>query len=373
MNPEALARSGDELLTRALAFCRALRDERLPVTPARVIDALRSLERVRLERSDEFRLALRVNLVSSREQEEAFERAFDRFWHSVGGPNAYVSLNARSELIRGSLREGVREAHPEWTHTSTQWSPEEGARDPELWLRFDESAPPIDDLARELARRLATRPSRRERTAPQGNRIDLRHSLRRNARHGLEMLDLSFRERRLRKTRLVMLSDVSGSMDAYNPFLLQLMLGLSKALPNSRTLVFSTRVTEISPLLRQRSVAQTLRAIGERVRHWSGGTDIGSALAELNRGVLREGSARSTVAVVISDGYDQGEAGAIEGEMRALRRRVRSVAWINPMLGSSTYQPTAQGMRAALPHVDYFLPAWDVPSLRVLVRNLARA
>ena len=109
------------------------------------------------------------------------------------------------------------------------------------------------------------------------------------------------------------------------------------------------------------------------MRHWSGGTDIGRALHELNRRALREGSPRRTVAVVISDGYDQGEPALIEREMGALRRRVRSVVWINPMLGSQSYSPTAQGMRAALPYLDAFLPAWDVASLRTLVRGLARA
>ena len=186
------------------------------------------------------------------------------------------------------------------------------------------------------------------------------------------MVELAWVQRRVRKTRIVMLCDVSGSMDAFNPFLLQLMLGVQKELKNSRTIVFSTHVTEITSLLRRSSVAQTLREVGERVRDWSGGTNIGGALAALNRDVLREGSSRSTIVIVISDGYDNGETSVIEQEMRALRRRARTVVWINPMYGSQTFVPRAAGMRAALPYIDYLLPAFNVQSLKVLVRELTR-
>ena len=102
------------------------------------------------------------------------------------------------------------------------------------------------------------------------------------------------------------------------------------------------------------------------------GTDIGGALAGLNRGALREASTRSTVAIIISDGYDSGDTSVIDREMRALRRHVRTVVWINPMYGASTFEPRAQGMRAALPYIDHFLPAFNAQSLRVLVRELAR-
>jgi uncharacterized protein with von Willebrand factor type A (vWA) domain len=196
--------------------------------------------------------------------------------------------------------------------------------------------------------------------------------VRRNIRHGMDMLELSRVKRRTRKTRIVLLSDVSGSMDAFTPFLLQLMLGLQQALKNSRTLVFSTQSTEITALLRRASIRETLDDIGATVRHWSGGTDIGGALARLNRGILREGSSRATVAIIISDGYDNGSSEVIEREMQAMRRLVRTIVWINPMFGATTFQVRAAGMKAALPYIDHFLPAFNAKSLQTLVRELAR-
>jgi uncharacterized protein with von Willebrand factor type A (vWA) domain len=179
-------------------------------------------------------------------------------------------------------------------------------------------------------------------------------------------------EPKTRKTRIVMLCDVSGSMDAFNPFLLRLMFGLQQALANSRTLVFSTHVTEITASLRRRSVQETLREVGDTVSHWSGGTHIGGALATLNRTVLREGVGGATVVMILSDGYDNGEVALIEAEMRTLQRQCESVVWINPMYGASTFKVRAAGMKAALPFVDHFLPAFDARSLKILVRELGR-
>ena len=136
--------------------------------------------------------------------------------------------------------------------------------------------------------------------------------------------------------------------------------------------MFSAYLSGITTLLRRSSVRQTLEEIGTTVNHWSGGTDIGAALAELNRGVLREGSSRATVAIIISDGYDNGSSERIEQEMQAMRRRVRKIVWINPMFGATTFQVRAAGMKAALPYVDHFLPAFNAESLKVLVRELAR-
>jgi uncharacterized protein len=106
------------------------------------------------------------------------------------------------------------------------------------------------------------------------------------------------------------------------------------------------------------------------VRHWSGGTDIGAALGELNRTVLREGTARTTVLIVISDGYDNGEVKRIERELEAVRRRIRTLVWINPMYGATTFSVRAAGMRAAMPYIDHFLPAFNAKALHVLVKAL---
>ena len=367
----ALNELPETLLARTLELCRLAKEAGLGVTPGRVIDVARSLRSIQFVNEDDFRLALRTNLASSRAEEHRFDRVFNAYWYGAAENEGY-RLGVQTELLRGDFDQGVQEAHRDILGQLEDSSAQETHRDLNLTARWDEEAPPIEHTVRALAKRLATRPSRRLKPSPRGRRIDLRGTLRRNMRHGMDMLELARVHRRVRKTRLVLLCDVSGSMDAFNPFLLQLMLGVQKELKNARTVVFSTAVTEITSVLRRRSVQHTLQQIGETVRHWSGGTDIGGALTTLNRGVLREGSARSTVAIIISDGYDSGRTKVIVREMRALRRRVRTVVWINPMYGASSFEPRAQGMQAALPYIDHFLPAYNTQSLQVLVRELAR-
>ena len=360
----------DPISGRTLAFCRLLRAEGLPITPARVMDALRALTFIDSSQVDDFRLALRINLASSQTQEATFDRVFTHYFYDTADERRLPS-GIRGETMRGQLGHHYKALDQAVDAPPEAWAPEASGHAVDLRARWDPDAPPLEQIIRELACRLATRPSRRFQTGRRGEKVDLRRSVRRNARHGFDLLDLARARRKQRRTRLVMLCDVSGSMDAFNPFLLQLMFGLQQALKSSRTLVFSTHVTEITAALRRRSVAETLREITQIVRHWSGGTDIGAALGCLNRGVIREGAASSTVAIIISDGYDNGSIERIAEEMKALQRQVSSVVWINPMYGASTFQVRAAGMRAALPFVDHFLPAFDARSLRVLVRALA--
>jgi uncharacterized protein with von Willebrand factor type A (vWA) domain len=356
---------------RVLAFCGLLRRMGFGVTSGRIIDAFRALDRVSVQRRDEFRLALRTNLVSSRDEELLFDRVFESFWD--GAPDVEMAARELNLEPRSDDRnEEIPDEPPDVLGSPRRYSRDELRRRKALLGQWPGESPEMRRLLRDLLASLATRPSRRRRPARNGARIDLRRTLRRNVRHGLDVVDLARTDRKVRKTRLVLVCDVSGSMDTYNPFLLQLMFGVQKGLKNSRTIVFSTRSTEITRMLRHQSVAHTLAGIGQTAQHWSGGTDIGAALAQVNREVLRDGSASSTVAVVISDGYDQGDPAVVRREMEALRRRTRVVVWINPLLGTEGYAPIAQGMRAALPYIDHFLPAHDLTSLRGLCRALVR-
>jgi len=363
----------EPLIQQTLALCHAAREAGLPVTQARAIDVFRALSVIDWRNPDDYRIALRTNLVASREDEIAFDRVFATHFGYRQADYDGGAIMARSELLRGNLEAGGRsnEGHRDMLTEADTVGAEEVARRANLAARWDPDAPPLEQIIRELARRLATRPSRRSQPARHGARIDLRRSMRRSVRHGLDLIELARAARKTRKTRIVMLCDVSGSMDAFNPFLLQLMFGLQQALRSSRTLVFSTQVSEITQYLRRRSVGETLREIGDKVRHWSGGTDIGAALGALNRGVLREGSPRSTVLIVISDGYDSGAPERIAQELQAARRRIRTLVWINPMFGASTFVVRAAGMKAALPYIDHFLPAFNAQALHELVKGLA--
>lgn len=367
--PHEAAREYEAFVQRLMTFGRLCKASGLGATPARMIDVFRSLGAIDLARRNDFRLTLRANLASSREEEMLFDRLFRIYWegeHTADYEPAEYDLEPRED----DQNKEIPEEPPEILGSPRQYSPDEVSKARELVTRWPGEDREVQRLVQDLAKRLATRPSRRRQPARRGRQVDLRRTLRRNLGSGSEVLRLSRTRRKVRKTRIVLVCDVSGSMDTYSPLLLQLMFGLQREFKNSRTVVFSTRSTEVTRSLRRRSVPEALAETSRLARHWSGGTDIGSALADVNRRILREGSAHSTVAMILSDGYDQGEPGVIAREMRALRRRVRTIVWINPLIGSEGYAPLAKGMQAALPYVDHFLGGSDPKSIRALARKL---
>jgi hypothetical protein len=208
--------------------------------------------------------------------------------------------------------------------------------------------------------------------ARRGHLVDLRRSIRQSLRRGGEIIDLLRRERKIQKTRVVLLCDVSGSMDLYSRFLIQFVYALQHAVSRVETFVFSTGLSRITGSLEADDLRAALDEVARRVPDWSGGTKIGRSF----RRFLDEHAAaaldRRTVVIIISDGWDTGDAELLEDAMAEMRRRAGRVIWLNPLLASPGYEPICQGMRIALPYVDIFAPAHNLESLRRLERYLAR-
>ena len=188
--------------------------------------------------------------------------------------------------------------------------------------------------------------------------------MRRSLRYGGEVLQLLRRGPRVAKTKMVVLCDVSGSMDVYTKFLVQFLYGVQNGLRGVETIVFSTRLTRVTPLLRRRNVHAALARISETVQDWSGGTKIGMCLREFNTIMAPTMVTSKTLVVIISDGWDTGDTAILDSEMAKLRARAFRIVWLNPLLGSPNYQPLCKGMHTALPYVQDFMPVHNVESLR---------
>jgi uncharacterized protein len=241
--------SANLLLGRVMEFCRLLKRAGFNVTPARIIDAFRSLQYVQLRRREDFAIALRANLTSNHEEEEVFDRLFAEFWRSERRENEQPRKLESKSIIQDTDYE-YREKP---TGSPLQYGREEVLRTKDLCAEWPGESAGMKAVVRELVRRLATRPSRRFIAGHTGRRIDLRRSLRHNINYGVDILELSRVRRKIRETRVALLCDVSGSMDTYNP-LLRLMFGLQKACKNSRTAAFRARTTEITKALRRHTV-----------------------------------------------------------------------------------------------------------------------
>ena len=376
-------------LTRAtLAFGGMLRASGLPVTTSAVMDAVRALEAVDLMDRAEVYLTLRTVLMSRIEEQPAFDRCFEAFWkfhaeegQGLDGLVATIQPVRQDDEPDTAAVEAAREkqaqiALDEWEEgEGSDDEPVEvpGLSDREALMEQDFSTFPaeqLDEVARltvQIAKRLARRVSRRRKPTRRGGTIDLRRSMRANLMKG-EIIELRRRARRRRKVRLVLLCDVSGSMDLYSRFLLQFLYALQNVFGRVETFTFATRLTRVSDLLRGPSYKRALRRLTE-VRDWSGGTRIGESIREFNQtwGRLVD---RRTIVLVLSDGWDTGEPEVLAKEMLTLKRRAARVIWLNPLLGNPSYEPLTRGMAAALPLVDHFAAAHNLASLRELAGHL---
>jgi uncharacterized protein with von Willebrand factor type A (vWA) domain len=376
----------ERALTRAvLEFAELLRRNGLPVSLAQVMDGARALDHLDVGDRNDVYLGLRTVLVGRPEDYPTYDRCFVAFWRADvergdGAPGAIPAPSVDGEASEGTVQGGAGKRE---TVALETWGEEEGdageplavpgVSDREALMTQDFStftAEQLDEVLRltiQIARRLARRLTRRRRPVRRRGRVDLRRTLRANLSRA-DLIELRYRERKRRKVRLVLLCDVSGSMDLYTRFLLQFLFALQNVFGRVETFTFSTRLTRVTEYLRGRSYRQVLRRLTD-VRDWSGGTRIGESLAQFNR-EWPSLVDRRTIVVVLSDGWDTGEPDLLSQELMRIRRRAGRVIWLNPLLGNPSYEPLTRGMAAALPLVDVFAAAHNLQALRELASKL---
>lgn len=378
MSPD---RTPGTLSAHVLAFCRLLRLHGFLVGPAEAADALRAVTETDLGSRVDFRLALRTVLVKRRREQTVFDELFEAYWTLQDVSVPVRSSPAPPEWTPPPRKDGFDPRRPAWlngllgrdvadrvsvsTYSPLETSARRESQDVEDDLRE------FGRVVSALARHLATRPSRRYRPARRSQWVDLRRTIRRSLARGGETLSLAYRRRRIRRLRLVVLCDVSGSMDPYDRFLVRFMYALRRNPGNVETFVFSTRLYRLTDVLRKRDLPEVLRDLETCFPQWSGGTRIGECLRAF---LDHYGDAflnPRTVVVIVSDGWDTGDIELLEASMQEIHRRVRFVVWLNPLSGNPSYEPTCRGMQAALPYIDLFAPAYDLESLRDLARFLA--
>jgi uncharacterized protein with von Willebrand factor type A (vWA) domain len=390
VNSVASAR-GKGTLPNLMAFARALKQLGVKVSLSQVLDASRSADLVDIAEKSDFRAVLRSNLILQKEDFSTFDMLFDRFWREQsyervpmetmdiqGTPADSHAQEGGDE--EGGLEEAAVESIPKEDlqlenldeFAVPTYSPQE------LMNRKDFSEMGVEEsraIARAIlliATKIATQISRRKKIGRKGNTVDPRWTMRRSMKYGGEIIDLVHRKKRIKKTRVVLLCDVSGSMDCYSRFLIQFMYGLQNELWGVETFVFSTSLSRITHLIRTKDIGNALEKISGSILGWSGGTNIGRSLHTFNRNFAPSMVTHRTVVVIISDGWDRGDVSLLEREMQDIKRRCKKIIWLNPLLASENYEPLCKGMQAALPYLDLFLSVHNVNSLVSLGRTLQK-
>src|SRR5687768_5484868 len=368
-------------MTRIVLLGRALRDHGVPVTPAEVVAAVAAFQVIDQTDREEVFLSLRSIFTSRVDDFPIFEELFKKFWDAP--PEKHVEREGLSkttlQVRPGAPQRGLAYFLENWSTSrgdDSQPVKVPGASETESAAEKDFSSFSKDDLdevarlARRIVKRLAKNPSRRWRPVRRGSRISLRRSLRQSLKTGGELIQLSFKKRKPKRTKLIVICDVSGSMDIYSRLLLQFVYGLQNSFAKVESFVFATSLARITGDLKNKTYQRALDRLATDIRGWSGGTRIGASLAMFNDQWLRHIDKR-TIVIILSDGWDTGEPDKLAAQLSLLKRRAGRLIWLNPLLGSADYAPVTRGMQAALPFINVFAPAHDLASLRALEPHLS--
>lgn len=394
---------GERLLYRLTEFGRILWEVGIDVGPRKMLELAETLDYVDVTNKVDFYNALKCSLLARHEQETIFDQTFLYYWYmrdqqnkKAGNPTGAVKRDDRqvrlppserkrlaehmnsNEQQRRDLRNEMRQSerrrrvdeqsereddNDDSTPQGTAYSAIEMLRRKDFESFTWEEVQEAKKLMSEMRWHLGMRPTHRKAPSRSGSYPDMRRIIRRNLKFGGEILELTWREIKRKPRPLVIICDISGSMSLYSRLLLHFIHTLSNGLMNVEAFVFGTRLTRITRQLKRRDVDDAVRDVTKSVQDWSGGTRIGDALHFFNHHWAKRVLGRGAVVLVISDGWDRGDASLLEIEMDRIQHSSHRLIWLNPLLGSPDYRPLTIGMKTALPYIDNFIPAHNLDSL----------
>ena len=377
-----------KLAENVLHFARVLRSTGIPIGSDKVMDAVRALPTAGLDRRIDWHATLSALFLTRHEQQAIFDEAFERFWRDPALEERMRALllpkvqgrTPRQEAGGGRLAEALYpesaaprttlEAQPEITvDAALTFSATERLRTLDFERMTGEEWAQARRLISRMALPLPQVQTRRYRPSARGTAIDLAATLRRMARSGGDFPGIARRERRHRPPPLVVLCDVSGSMHRYTRMFLHFLHALARDRERVTSFVFGTRLTNVTRPLRDRDVDEALARVGAAVQDWAGGTRIGACLREFNYRWARRVLGQNACVMLVTDGLDRDDPGALDAEMTRLARSCRRLIWLNPLLRYEKFEPRASGIASILPHVDDFLPMHNVESLEDLAKQ----
>ena len=360
--------------THLVAFCRFLRSHGFTIGPKEELEMFSAIAQVGLHRVELFQLTLSQLLCKSRIQQLEFPRLFDEFWQQL-----FRSFDAK---IKQSNKRGEKKK-PAPTKSLVQLKNwlyrQQTAQTEELAFYSSEKRNNPQDLSHiqkenieefirvieEIAKKWASTPSRRKVKSKHAGQIDLRQLMRKNLTKG-ELLDMGFRDNKIQKPRLVVVCDVSKSMEMFTDFTIKLLYAFQNSYRSIDTFVFGTELYRVSKLLKFHSFRHSLEMLSGEVTDWSGGTRIGHSLDTLIRDYGKRLLRDKVIFIVISDGWDTGDQKLLESSLAHIKRRVNKLIWLNPQAGRPGYKPEVLGMLTAMPFIDYLHGVHDLDGLKNL-------
>ena len=368
-------------------FARLLRAAGLRVGPDRVVDAVKALEIAGAAQREDWYWTMSAVLLSKQEQRPIFDQAFQIFWRDPKLAERMMQLlvpkaqgmtkpeQQQSQRLTDALYNQKREDAAQEQRVEMEARLTFSAREVLQRMDFDTmSAAELAEAKKMISElRLPLPEIRTRRYYPHraGNRIDLRASLRESLREGGDIIPLVHSARRTLHPPLVVLCDISGSMNPYARMFLHFLHAITNDRDRVTVFVFGTRLTNITRQLRHRDVDVAMQRVSDAIKDWSGGTRIGASLREFNFKWARRTLGQNACVLLVSDGLDREAGEGLGEEMERLAKSSRYLVWLNPLLRYEKFEARPAGVRAMLPHVDLFLPVHNLKSLIDLSRSLS--
>jgi hypothetical protein len=373
---------GGNLVNNIILFSRLLKDLGVYITPGMTIDVCKGLKYVDILNKDEFYYTLRANLTYNIDEIRIFDKVFNIFWNKPMDMESEESAGEEDEDSPEieSEKEDKMLSLEEWAddekeedlekETMMSYSPVEVLKGKDFSALEPDEIDIIRDEISKIVHKIPTIKSRRMKPDPKGKKIDLRTTLRKNMKYGDEIIEITRKKYKIRKPDIVLLCDVSGSMDCYSKFLIQFMYAFQNELNNMETFVFSTKLSRVTDLLKKKNIDKALKEISEKILDWAGGTNIGLSIHVFNRDYAKRVVGPRTIIFIMSDGWDRGDTILLEREMEKLHKMAYRIIWLNPLMSSPSYEPICKGMKAALPHIDSLYPLYNLKTLASLEKFL---
>ncbi|MDH5399211.1 MAG: VWA domain-containing protein [Cyclobacteriaceae bacterium] len=361
---------GEVTARSVIDFVNALREEGLIIGPGEVKEILQGLATGLVGRRSDFKCCLKSLCCGSRKDLPVFERLFEMFWQiQSNGVGSKTKVKVKDEQQKSSLIF--------LGHKKGQWGESEeedsrsvsGASKVERLRKTDFShvervdAALLEEIAAQLFKQMEHRLKRRLKYSARGSVLNMGRTLRKSISKGGWPTEMVFQRKRPARRKLIVLLDISGSMDKYSHYLLRFVITLRKLFKNIEAFTFSTQLDRITPFLNEKGQKEIYNRMSQNLNSWSGGTRIGECLEVFNEKYSREVLTGSSVVLVFSDGLETGEVVHLEKALMHIKRRSRHLIWLNPLKGMKGYQPVQRGMATALPHLDYFMSAHNLDSL----------
>ena len=376
--------SDGHISAHLVGFVHLLRSMGIQVGSGQLIDLAQGLTFVSLTDREALHDAARCTLITKPEDLPLFEAAFGFYFRPISGFDpaqmAIPVIRIPQRPLRIPRKKPVAGENPGDDSSDTEehkvgvtlaYTASETLRTRDFGSFSYDEVQQARVMMRQMRWRPAMRRTRRTQRTKQRGRVDMRRIIRDSLRFGGEPVHLAYRRPRQRQRPLVVLCDISGSMDRYSRMLLQFVHTLNDGVGMVESFVFGTRLTRVTRLLRSKDVDDAVALVSKQVLDWSGGTRIGNTIREFNVKWSRRVMSRGPVVLIISDGWDRGDPTLLSKEMARLQRSCHRLIWLNPLLGNARYQPLTQGMQAALPYIDDFLPVHNLLSVEQLGQTLA--